>query len=294
MANCPNCGKKLTLANLSQFCPECGVNMRFVNFEENFFREAKYAELSQAGIKVKFRRFKAAFVGSKLTIVRLCVSLLPILSLLIPTGGYTIKLPFYESSAGFGVMGLVSLFTGGDLGYILGMTGSDFSGGTFTWLRTALFSFLAVAGIAVFVLLATILCFLSIKNMQKIISAFSFAGIAAAIAALVLINVFASKCSGTPVVSGSGGFGLIVSIAAFAAVIAVNMILDKKGVPVEYGEGMEERARLFKELKAGRIDLDSLPQPVVETSETRKIDEEIAQEKEDYRKAHEKEAGNNG
>ena len=54
MANCPKCGHKLRLTDLSQFCPECGVNMRFVGFEENFYREAKYAELSQANVKVKF------------------------------------------------------------------------------------------------------------------------------------------------------------------------------------------------------------------------------------------------
>ena len=79
MANCPKCGHKLKLTDLSQFCPACGVNMRFVGFEENFYREAKYAELSQANVKVKFNRFKAAFVGSKLTIVRLCFALLPVL-----------------------------------------------------------------------------------------------------------------------------------------------------------------------------------------------------------------------
>ena len=64
MANCPKCGHKLRLTDLSQFCPACGVNMRFVNFEENFYREAKYAELAQAQVRVKFRRFKGAFIGS--------------------------------------------------------------------------------------------------------------------------------------------------------------------------------------------------------------------------------------
>jgi len=294
MANCPNCGRKLNLTNLSQFCPECGVNMRFVNFEENFFAEAKYAELSQAGVRVKFRRFKGAFIGSKLTIIRLCAALLPILALLIPSGGYTLKLPFYESGVDFGVFGLISLFTGSDFSYLLGMTGSDFSGEAFTGLRTALFSYLAVAFMAVAVLLATLLCFVSINKMQKVISAIAGAGAAVSVASLIIIAVFASKYKDSPVVSVSFGFGLIASVIAFIAVIVINLTLDKKGVPVEYGEGMEERARLYKELKAGRIKLEDLPQPVIETAETRKIDEEIAKEKEDYRKAHEKEAGSDG
>ena len=98
MAHCPSCGHKLKLTDLSQFCPACGVNMRFVGFEENFYREAKYAELAQANVKAKFKRFKAAFIGSRLTIARLCVSVLPVLALLVPAGYISILLPFYEKS----------------------------------------------------------------------------------------------------------------------------------------------------------------------------------------------------
>lgn len=280
MANCPSCGHKLKLTDLSQFCPACGVNMRFVNFEENFYREAKYAELAQAAVKVKFRRFKAAFVGSKLTIVRLCAALLPILALLLPNGSFTITLPFYERKTDFSLLGLVSLFTGGSFNYVMNQPGDDFGA-----VRTALFAYLAVAAMAVIVLLATLLCFLSIKNMQKIISVFAGIGAAASVVAVFLIRSKESMF-----VSVKGGFLLLVAVLAFAAVIAVNMLLDKKGVPVEYGEGMEERAGLYKELKAGRLDLDKLPQPIVETADTRRITDEIAQEQEDYRKAHEKEA----
>lgn len=294
MASCPNCGHKLKLTDLSQYCPDCGVNMRFVNFEENFYREAKYAELAQAGVRVKFRRFKGAFIGSRLTILRLCAALLPILALLAPSGGFSIRLPFYEADFGFGIFGLISLFTDGDPGYLLGMTGSSFAGGAFRWLRTALFSYLGVAVMAVIVLLATLLCFVSIRKMQKVIGALAGVGAAVSIVSLILILVFASRCGNTAVVTGKSGFGLILSAVAFAAVIAVNLLLEKRGVPVEYGEGMEERARLYKELKAGKIDLDRLPQPVIETAETRKIDEEIAKEKEDYKKAHEKEATDHG
>ena len=253
-------------------------------------REAKYAELAQAQVRVKFRRFKGAFVGSRLTIIRLCVSLLPALTLLIPAGAFGLKLPFYHTRVDFGVFGLITLFTGGDLGYVLGMTDSAFAGAAFASLRTALFSYLGAAAMAVVVLLTTLLCFLSIKNMQKIISAVAGVGAAVSLVSFALILRFASAYKNAVPLWGRPGFGLIVTALAFCAVIAVNMILNKKGVPVEYGEGMEERARLYKELRAGKIDLDTLPQPVVATAETRKIDEEIAKEKEDYAKAHGEEA----
>ena len=288
MAKCPKCGHKLKLTDLSQFCPECGVNMRFVGFEENFYREAKYAELSQANVKVKFKRFKAAFLGSKLTIVRLCFALLPVLALLAPAGYVRITLPFYENKTDFNIMGLVGLFTGKDFGYLTGVS-TDLSPAVLSDLRRGLFAYLAVVAFAVIVLLATILCFISIKNMQKIIAGLACAGAVVSIAALILIPTVYDD-----VFLIHKGIGLLAAVVAFAAVAAVNLLLDKKGIPVEYAEGMEERARLYKELKAGNLDLDKLPQPIVETAETRKIDEEIAKEQEDYRKAHEKEANQDG
>ena len=93
---------------------------------------------------------------------------------------------------------------------------------------------------------------------------------------------------------GKNGFGLIVCILMFAAVFVVNLLLVKKGIPVEYDEGMVERAEIYKKVKAGEIDIDSLPQPIVETEETRKIDEEIAKEEAAFKKKHEKEDAENG
>ena len=94
MSACPKCGKKLRIFDISQFCPACGVNMRFVNFEENFLREAKLAELSQAELKVKLRNLRYSFSGSKWITAKLVVMLLPVLSLLIPSGNFSVSMPF--------------------------------------------------------------------------------------------------------------------------------------------------------------------------------------------------------
>ena len=299
MAHCPKCGKKLRLTDISQFCPACGVNMRFVDFEENFYKEAKIAELSQAGMHVKIKRLKAAFVGSMLTIARLIVMILPIVALLLPNGSFTLKFPFIsDANAGgaFGIMGLVSIFTNGnqELNYLLSMSGSVLSGAAFSALKIALFSYIAVAVIGVVVLLLSILCFISVKNMQKIIAAAACIGIVCCIASMVLISRFVSVSAGDPLIDAKNGFGLILCILMFAVVFVVNFLLIKKGIPVEYGEGMLERVAILKKVKAKEIDIDSLPQPVVETEETRKIDEEIRKEEESYRQKHAKEATENG
>ena len=295
MSSCPKCGKKLSLLNVSQFCPACGVNMRFVNFEEDFYREAKIAELSQAAMGVKIKRFKASFVGSKLTIARLAVMFLPILTFLIPHGGFSILLPYKETAVSFGALGLYQLFGGGDLGYIAQMSGSGAFGGGFVALTTAIYAYAAAAVFAVLVLLLTLFCFISIKNMQKILAAVSCAGIAACAAAIVLVGRFVSAAADSALLEGRGGFGLYVSILAFAAVLAVNILLIKKPVPVDYAEGSEERAALWKRVRSGALKIDELPLPVVETEATKKIDEEIAKEEASYAEKHlNKEAAQNG
>ena len=276
MSKCPKCGRKLHLYNVSQFCPECGTNLRFYKFEETFFREAKEAELSQAVIHVKIRHLKAAFIGSKLAIARLIVMLLPVVGLLIPAGSLKFIFPFKEAAFDISGLGIYNMFSGSEFNYIMSMVGSEFSKGAFDALRNALFVYASVAVFAVFVLLTSVLCFISYKNMQKITAVFAALGIADCGVAAVFVSKFAKACAATPVLDGKSGFGLIVTAVLFAVVLAVNILLAKKGIPVEYNEGALERVAIRKKVKAGEISIDELPQPVVETAETRKIDEEIA------------------
>ena len=278
MAKCPKCDRKLRILDVGQFCPGCGVNMRFYNFEENFIREAKLAELSQAGLKVKIRNLKYSFSGSKLVTAKLIVMLLPLLSLLIPSGNISISLPFVTSEAHFGLLGIINIVTGGALNFIFEMCSSAVVGAEFSALRNALFGFVAVALCCVFCLVFSLFGFISIKNMQKLATVTAGLGIISSVATLVLISVFRSAAADSLVLSGGFGFGLIVSVLMFGAVFAVNLLFWKNGIHPVYDEGVEERVRIHKEVKAGRINIDDLPQPVVETEATRKIDEQIAKE----------------
>ena len=278
MAKCPKCSKKLSIFDVSQFCPSCGVNMRFYNFEENFIREAKYAELSQAGLNVKLRNLKYSFSGSKLVTAKLIVMLLPLLSLLIPSGNINISAPFIQFDANFGILGLVNILTGGALNYLLQMGASEIAGDAFSVLLTALICFVVVALFSVFCFLFSLFGFASIKNMQKVTTVTAALGIVMTVVTMIMIGLFVKSCADTILIGGSFGIGLIVTLLMFAAVFTVNLMLWKKGIHPVYDEGIEERVRIFKEVKAGRINIDDLPQPVVETEATRKIDEAIAKE----------------
>ncbi len=294
MAKCPKCENKLRIFDVSQFCPACGVNMRFYNFEENFIREAKYAELSQAGLKVKIRNLKYSFSGSKLVTAKLIVMLLPLLSLLIPSGNILVSAPFIQLEAHFGVLGIVNIVTGGSLNYLLQMGGSEIVGAAFSALLTALICYIIVALLSVFCFLFSFFGFASIKNMQKVTSITAALGIIMSVITMIMIGLFSSEAANSILIDGSFGIGLIITVVMFAAVFIVNLLLWKKGIHPVYDEGVEERVRIFKEVKAGRINIDDLPQPVVETEATRKIDEEIAKEEAAFYEKFKKGGSGNG
>lgn len=278
MKKCPNCGKKLHIYNVSQFCPACGTNMRFYGFAENFYREAKLAELSQAGIHVKVRRLKAAFIGTKLSIIRLVTMILPVAALLVPSGSFTLNLPYKSSDFQFGLMGIYGMITGGDLNFFISMKNSVICGEAFSALLTALAVYLSVAVLGIICLFTCILCFISYKNMQKITSVFAALGIIDTFVAMKFISSFAKVSASCPVLTAKTGLGLLACTAGFIIVLVVNILLSVKGIPVKYEEGMEERVAIYKQVKAGKVSLEDLPQPVVQTEKTRIIDAEIAKE----------------
>lgn len=274
MANCPKCGKHLHIYNVSQFCPECGTNMNFYGFVDRFYREAKMSELSMASVHVKIKHIKAAYIGSKLAIARLCVCLLPAVAFLIPAGWFSFCIPFVDGKYDFSGLGIFNLFSAGGLDYIMGMTGSSLAGAEFRALLTAMGAYALTALMAVLVLLMSLLCLISYKNMQKVIAVTSAVGIVDAAVSAILYAQFVSGLK-SGLIEGGNRFGVIAVILMFAVVFVINLLLWKKGIPVEYGEGMLERTEIYKKVKKGEINIDDLPQPVIETEETRKIEEEI-------------------
>ena len=283
MAVCPKCKQKLGLFDWGQNCPHCGVNMRFYNFEENFYREAKVAELSAAKVSIKIKRLKGAFIGGKLPIARLSVLLLPLLSVLVPVLRFSMSLPFTEKTYALSGIGLYQMFSDQTFSYILSMPDDPFNGAAFSALRTVLFAEVGAAVLGLLIFLLTILCFISIKKMAVVLCAVSALGMADAAALLILALRFCASAAKTtdPVLNGSMSFGAVVTFLAFAVVFVLNLLIAVKGVEIEYGEGDLERAEIAKKVKSGELKLEDLPQPIVETSETRAIEEEI-------RKQHEK------
>ena len=282
MAVCPKCKQKLGLFDWSQNCPHCGVNMRFYNFEETFYREAKTAELSAAKVSIKIKQLKGAFIGGRLPIMRLAVLLLPLLSVLVPVLQFGLRLPFTERTYALSGIGLYKMFSDQTLSFVFSMVDDPFNGAVFGALRNILFAEVGAAVLGLLVFLMTALCFISIKKMSVLLCAVSALGMADAAATLILAFGFCASAAeqSDSVLSGSMSFGAGVTFLMFAVVFVLNLLVAIKGVDIEYGEGDLERAEIAKKIKCGELKLEDLPQPIVETSETREIEEEIRKQRE--------------
>ncbi len=277
MSACQNCGKKLHIFHWKQHCPHCGINLRFYGFNEQFERDAKMAELSLAGAHVKLRIIKSAFLGGRLAKARLAVTLLPIIALLLPAAKIQVTLPFFTDKLSLGLPGLIGIVNGGALNLISSFATNSLGGEAFASLKTLILAFAVTVVSALLVFLLTALSFISVKKMAAILCTFAGLGAVSSIAAIVLSFSFKKAAQASPngMLSGAPSFGLFIAVAAFAAVAAVNFLIAKKGLPVTFEEGALERAEIAKKVKRGEINIDDLPQPVVETAETRALDEEI-------------------
>ena len=272
---------------LKQNCPHCNVNLRFYNFEENFYHDAKKAELSLAGINIFMAQMKGSFLGSKLTKARLGVMILPILSFLIPYGTVYFSQPFINSELSLTALGVYSAYEDGLLPYILTMAQSSVNGQVFILLIAVLLLYLLGAVCALLIFFMTLLCFLSVKRMHKILLGTAITGaVFSVLSAAATVYLSVSVNDGL-FVTGKFFPGFVASLICFAIVATVNVLIGQKGLNIVYKDGDLERAEIAKKVKAGLVDIDDLPQPVVETAETDKIRMEIEKQQELYRKLEE-------
>ncbi len=237
MANCPKCGRKLTLFDWRPNCPGCGVNLVYYGLEEKLLDEADAAEAEHARLQKKIDRLKASFVGSKLTIIRIFLSLLPIAALLIPLCTVTFKAPFMaEKTTAVSLITLIDVFSNLDFDALLAVIGS-------AALQTA---FIGYAGALLCLALSLVFVIVSLIALMGACSKggnarnFTFNGIsiALAVASIIFFNIFASN--GAAVFAGylsaKIGAGIFVYIGMLVLLLALNIVIAIKGTPIKYKE----------------------------------------------------------
>lgn len=235
MANCPKCGRKLTIFDWRPNCPGCGVNLVYYGMEERLLEEADAAEAEHARLQKRIDRLKASFVGSKLTIIRIVLSVLPIAALMLPLCTVSYSGPFIEATTtSVNAIEIYNLISSLDFDALITMLGSSVVGTSFIGYAGALVCLLlSLVMVIVSLVMLTLAC--SPKGNPRNIT-LNCITIALAVASVVFFNIFSNGISAVfpEFISGSIGFGIFVYIGALALLLAINIIIAVKGVDVKY------------------------------------------------------------
>lgn len=235
MANCPKCGRKLTLLDWRPNCPGCGVNLVYYGLEEKLLDEADVAEAEHARLQKRIDRLKASFVGSKLTIIRIVLSILPIAALLVPLCSVTFKAPFMvEKTTAVNLITLIDVFSNLDFDALFAMIGTEVFKSTFIGYAGALLC-LALSLVFVLVSLFALMAACGPKGNPRNITLNSIS-IALAVASIFFFNSFASNAVTVlpGYLSGKIGAGIFVYIGMLVILLGMNILIAVKGTPVKY------------------------------------------------------------
>ncbi len=283
MAKCPKCGRKLTLFDWRPNCPDCGVNLVYYGMEERLLSEADAAEAEHARLQKRIDRLKASFVGSKLTVLRIILSVLPIATLLLPLCTVSYSGPFIEATTtSVNAIEIYNLISSLDFDALFTMIGSEILGSSFIGYAGALVGILlSLVFVIVSLVMLTLAC--SPKGNPRNIILNSIA-IIAAVASVVFFTKFSSGISTVfpEFISGSVGFGIYVYIGALVLLLGINIVIAVKGVDVKYKQcyvGGLKSEEYFELVEKG-TDIEVIHQMMAEALEAKAAKEEAADEKE--------------
>ncbi len=282
MANCPKCGRKLTIFDWKPNCPECGVNLVYYGMEERLLKEADAAEAEHARLQKKIDRLKASFVSSKLTIIRIVLSVLPIATLLLPLCSVSYSGPFIEATTkSINAIEIYNIVSSLDFDGLFTMIGSPLVGTSFIGYLGAL---LCILLSLVFVIVSLLMLTISCGRLAKVrnITLNSIAILLAAGSA-VFFNIFAKGINGVfpEFVSGKIGFGIFVYIGALALLLGINIILAVKGIDVKYKQcyvGGIPAEEYFELVEKG-TDIDVIHEMMAKALSEKAAEKEAAEEK---------------
>lgn len=282
MANCPKCGRKLTIFDWKPNCPECGVNLVYYGMEERLLKEADAAEAEHARLQKKIDRLKASFVSSKLTIIRIVLSVLPIATLLLPLCSVSYSGPFIEATTkNINAIEIYNIVSSLDFDGLFTMIGSPLVGTSFIGYLGAL---LCILLSLVFVIVSLLMLTISCGRLAKVrnITLNSIAILLAAGSA-VFFNIFAKGINGVfpEFVSGKIGFGIFVYIGALALLLGINIILAVKGIDVKYKQcyvGGIPAEEYFELVEKG-TDIDVIHEMMAKALSEKAAEKEAAEEK---------------
>lgn len=265
--NCPNCGAPIKFYDLKPNCRKCGVNITYFTQEQELIRDAKRTELEFGSARIFGAKLKSAYIGDFLAIARIVTTLLTVGALFIPFATFIIKLPAAEAKMTVSALGIYGLYSDGILTLMPNLLKSTLFSGSVRTEVIVIAGFLLVVFIVLAIFALFFVLFLKQKKLSRVTAVISFIAVAFDIAAFILTLSLKSGFSGKEFLSASVGVGAFAAAAVLLANGVINLIISKREPVLKVREHDYDRKELLKKVRAGEIDLDSLPLPVFESEE---------------------------
>lgn len=125
MANCPKCGEHLKMTDWRQSCPHCKCNIVLYDIQERLMQDADKAEVQHYYFQKKVDRMKASFVGSKLAVVRIFTSLIPVVAIVVPWLKGSFNTPFVEFEGLLSMFSITDMLETLNIGEIMNLLSKD-------------------------------------------------------------------------------------------------------------------------------------------------------------------------
>ncbi len=245
MAKCPKCNRKLHIWNIKAECPDCGVNIANYDWENRLEQDAVEAEKAFAKLRETLKRFKYSFVGTKLRIARIPISVLPLFSFLLPLGTLSVAIPFCEEKFSLNAITIVMNILNFDIGGIFKAPSSEIIGdGALMFMLSLLFVILSALSLLVSLVFLLLnfkkfnslgLCITNfVASMMMFASAYCFNSLSDILAAGTLSDA----------VSCAPSWGVFVSGVLFLASSITNFLVSRQKVELpsdEKEEAAEEK-----------------------------------------------------
>ncbi len=247
MAECPKCKKRLRMRDWKQHCPHCGANIVIYDLQERLMKEADIAEVQYYHFQKKIDWIKAGFAGSKLSMVRIATSILPVTALLLSIVSLTLGTPFAEYSGNTGLIQIIDLIETFDLSVLFGMLSSaDTRMTALFFILGLVFLVLSLVSMLIHLISLTFTYFPKGKRLL-----FTLDGLFLGFSVLSMIFFFASPGNDALSVSPSYGFILYFVLIALSGVMDFLVYREKieikhaqcfvGGIPIEEYLSMVEK-----------------------------------------------------
>ncbi|MBR3766984.1 MAG: hypothetical protein IKL10_01930 [Clostridia bacterium] len=230
MADCPKCKQHLKLTDWKQNCPHCGANIVVYDLQERLMKEADKAEVQYYHFQKNIDRIKTAFVGSKLSIVRIFTSLIPIAALFLPLIKVTFSAPLVPFEGNLGVIEIYNMFEKLDLGVFANLLSDEATRVPAIFLVGAIaFLLLSVVFMLVHFVCIIFACFPKGKKRNYTLDIIFIALVILSMASFMLMpeNTFAD---------GTLSFGPFIYLALVILNFVIDILVFRENIEIKHAQ----------------------------------------------------------